>query len=318
MREQPFHGPDLPLIDGRVYHLRLAPGELSEDIIVVGDPERVDFIAEEFFRDVELRVEHRGLRTITGYTDWGQRVSVTTSGMGTPSLEIVLNEILALHEVDFRSMKRKEDIPTINIIRVGTSGGLQEDRELGTLVITEYAVGLDNTGLFYDAPYPDERCKLLEEKVKELLDSLMDEDSRFYGKIFPYASKAHTDVVRALEESAREAGASYVKGITISNSGFFANQGRSVSRVPPTFPDLDRHLSALSLEGLRAENMEMEASFLLHIMLPLGHRAGAVCPIIASRPKDEFLENYLKSVRLAAKVALEALRRLREWTSGSS
>ena len=314
MREQPFHPPDLPLVNGKVYHLRLAPGELSEDLLIVGDPERVDFIAEEFLKDIELRVEHRGLRTITGYTDWGQRISITTSGMGTPSLEIVLNEIVALHEVDFERMERKKSIPTINIIRVGTSGGLQEDRDLGTLVITEYALGLDNTGLFYEAPYPDENCELLENKAKELIENLIGQNSRFKRKIFPYASKAHPEVVRALEESAKDIGAPYVRGITVSNSGFFANQGRSVSRVPPTIPDLDLHISGLSLGDLKTENMEMEASFLLHLMLPLGHRAGAVCPVIASRPKDEFLGNYRGSIRLAAKVALKALRRLREWT----
>ncbi len=314
MREQPFHPPDLPLVDGKVYHLRLAPGELSEDIIIVGDPERVDFIAEEFLRDIEVRTEHRGLRTITGYTDWGQRISVTTSGMGTPSLEIVLNEIVALHEVDFERMERKKSIPTINIIRVGTSGGLQEDRDLGTLVITEYALGLDNTGLFYEAPYPDTNCELLEKEAKELIENLIDQSSRFRGRIFPYASKAHPEVVKALEESAKEIGTPYVRGITVSNSGFFANQGRSVSRIPPTIPDLDLHISKLSLGNLKAENMEMEASFLLHLMLPLGHRAGAVCPVIANRPRDEFLGNYQESVRLAAEVALKALRRLREWT----
>ena len=314
MREQPFHPPDLPLVAGKVYHLNLSPGDLSEDIVIVGDPERVDFIADEFLRDIELRVEHRGLRTVTGYTEWGQRISVTTSGMGTPSLEIVINEIVALHEIDFERMERKREIPTINIIRVGTSGGLQEERDLGTLVITEYAVGLDNTGLFYDAPYPDENCEILERKVKELIEGLIDKNSRFRGKIFPYVSKAHPDVVRALEESARELKAPHVRGITVSNSGFFANQGRSVSRIPPTLPDLDLHISKLSLGDLKAENMEMEASFLLHFMFPLGHKAGAVCPVIANRPKDEFLGGYQESVRLAAEVALKALRRLRGWT----
>ncbi len=316
MRGGEFHPPDLPIVNGRVYHLNLAPGELAEDVLIVGDPHRALFIARSFFRGVEVNKEHRGLRTITGYTDWGQRVSVTTSGMGTPSLEIVINEIVALHEIDFQSMERKEDVPRINIIRVGTSGGLQPDTPLGTLIITEYAVGLDNTGLFYDAPPPDNSCRLLEDSVKDALEGVISEDSRFKGKIHPYASKAHPDVVKALVESAEEMGASYRRGVTVSNSGFFANQGRQVSRVPLTVPDIDVHLSKQNtgIEGLRFENMEMEASFLLHFMYPLGHRAGVVCPTIDKRPEEKFLFNYREKVKEAAEIALNALRRLRGWT----
>jgi len=315
MREQPFYPSDLPLVNGKVYHLELAPGELAEDILIVGDPGRVDFIAQNFLKEIELRREHRGLRTITGYTEWGQRVSITTSGMGTPSLEIVINEVVALHEIDFERKERKKDIPQLNIIRVGTSGGLQPDTELGTLIITEYAVGLDNTGLFYDAPYPDENCRVLEDKVREAVNGAIPEGSRFKGRIQPYASKAHPQVVKALEESVKELGILYKKGITVSNSGFFANQGRSVSRVPLTVPDIDVLLSKTDsgLEDLRFENMEMEASFLLHFLYPPGHRAGVICPIIDKRPEEKFLFNYQEKIKDAAQVALRALGRLRGW-----
>jgi uridine phosphorylase len=313
--EQPFHPSDLPLVDGRVYHLRLSPQEVAEDILIVGDPGRVDLIEGEFLREVEVRRDNRGLKTVTGYTDWGQRVTVTTSGMGTPSLEIVLNELVALHEIDFETMRRKERPPRVNVIRVGTSGGLQRDVELGTLVITEYAVGLDNTGMFYEAPLPDENSGILEERVREVLESAVDPKSRFRGRIFPYVSKAHPDVVRALESACSEVGVEFRRGVTVSNSGFFANQGRSVSRIPPVFPDIDVLLGETStgIRGLRFENMEMEASFLLHFMYPLGHRAGVVCPVIDKRPEEKFLKDYRDRILLAARAALFALRRLREW-----
>ncbi len=305
---------DLPVIDGRVYHLSLRPGELAEDILIVGDPRRADFIKNSFLKDVELRREHRGLVTVTGYTEWGQRVSVTTSGMGTPSLEIVINEVVALHEIDFGTMKRRENPPVLNVIRVGTSGGLQRDTELGTPVVTAYAVGLDNTGFFYDVPHPDGTCALLEEKVKEKIEELVKRSSRFRGRIHPYASKAHPEVVKALVASAEELGVKVRVGVTVSNSGFFANQGRVLFQIPPTVPDIDLHLADVDTgTGLRIENMEMEASFLLHFLHPLGHRGGVICPVIDRRPTEEFLYNYQDAVRRSAEIALRALGRLRGW-----
>ena len=200
-----FKASDLPIIDGKVYHLDLKPEELAKDIIIVGDPERVPFIADEFLGTMDVDRFHRGLRTITGSVkDTGQRVSIITSGMGTPSLEIVLNEIVALNEIDFHRGTRKTEYDMITIIRVGTSGGIQPDTELGTLIITDYVVGLDNTGLFYNTPYYDGSCKVVEERIRETIDGVIPHDSRFKGKIFPYASMAHQDVTIALGRKAHE------------------------------------------------------------------------------------------------------------------
>jgi uridine phosphorylase len=305
-----FRPSDLPIIDGKVYHLRLKPEELAKNIIIVGDPERVPFITDEYFGTKEVDRFHRGLRTITGYVaETGQRVSIITSGMGTPSLEIVINEIVALNEIDFRTRTRKTEYDMITIIRVGTSGGLQQDTELGTLVITDYAVGLDNTGLFYDAPYYEGSLKILEERVREAVDGSVPHNSRFKGEIFPYASRAHCDVVKALEREAQRLGVKYKRGITVSNSGFFANQGRALSRVDLTVPEIDGVLSVVDtgIEGLKIENMEMEASFLLHFMGALGYRAGVICPVIDNRREEKFTAQYTQYVKNAAKIALNAL-----------
>lgn len=310
----PFNPSDLPIINGKVYHLDLRPEDLAKDIIIVGDPERVPFIADEFFDTKEVDRFHRGLRTITGYVkETGQRVSVITSGMGTPSLEIVLNEIVALNEIDFHTRARKSEYDMITIIRVGTSGGIQYDTELGTLVITDYAVGLDNTGFFYNASYYDEGCKTLEDRIRKTIDEVIPHNSRFKGKIFPYASKAHQDVVKALEREAQNIGVKYKRGITVSNSGFFANQGRVVSRVSLTLPEIDSVLASMDtgIEGLRMENMEMEASFLLYFMGALGYRAGAICPVIDNRREEKFAEQYTPYIRASAKIALKALNALR-------
>ncbi|MEW6109960.1 MAG: nucleoside phosphorylase [Nitrospirota bacterium] len=309
----PFSPSDLPLTNGKAYHLGLKPDELAKDIIIVGDPERVPLISDEFFGAIEVDRSNRGLRTITGTVkDTGQRVSIVTSGMGTPSIEIVLNEIVALHEIDFHTMTRKAECDMLTIIRVGTSGGIQPDTELGTLIITDYVIGLDNTGLFYDVPYTDNLCTLLEEKVRAHIDSGIQNDSRFKGKIFPYASQAHQDVIDALAHEARALGIQHKKGITVSNSGFFANQGRAVSRVRLTVPELDGILASMDagIAGLKIENMEMEASFLLHFIGTLGYRAGVICPVIDKRSEGAFMKNYTDIVKNAGYVALKALHRL--------
>ncbi len=304
---------DLPLREGRVYHLDLRPEELAKDIIIVGDPERVPFIADEYLENREVDRSHRGLRTITGFAkETGKRVSIVTSGMGTPSMEIVLNEIVALNEIDFNTLKRKEKYETINIIRVGTSGGIQSDTELGTLIITDYVVGMDNAGLFYDAPYQEEKCRRLEERVGDAIDASIPDKSRFKGKINPYAARAHKDVVDALEREAKRLSVQHMRGITVSNSGFFGSEGRCVSRVPLTVSDMDGVLASLEtgIEGLRFENMEMESSFLLHFMGALGHRAGVVCAVIDNRYQGTFMTQYAKHIRDAVRVALMALHAL--------
>lgn len=308
-----FKASDLPIIEGKVYHLDLTPEDLAKKIIIVGDPERAPFIADEYFSTREVDRFHRGLRTITGCVkETGQRVSIITSGMGTPSLEIVVNEIVALNEIDFHTRTRKAVYDRLTIIRVGTSGGIQPDIALGTLIITEYAVGLDNTGLFYDVPCYEESMKILEERIREAVDGSIPANSRFKGKIYPYASRAHQDVTGALEREAQKLGVNYKQGVTVTNSGFFGNQGRTVSRIPLTVPEIDGVLSFVDtgIEGMRIENMEMEASFLLHFMGALGHRAGVICAVIDNRREEKFTAQYERYISAAVSVALNALSTL--------
>ena len=309
----PFRAADMQIVDGKVYHLDLRPEEVAKDVIIVGDPERVPFIADEFLDSREIDRFHRGLRTITGRAkESGQRVSIVTSGMGTPSMEIVINEIVALNEIDFHKRTRKEEYDSITIIRVGTSGGVQPETELGTLILTDYVVGLDNSGLFYNAPSPDERCKALEEKVREALERAIPRDSRFKGTLFPYASRANHGVIEAMEREAKSLGVKCKRGITASNSGFF-NQGRTISRIPITVPDIDGILASVDtgIEGLKIENMEMEASFLLHFMGGLGYRAGVICPVIDKRREGTFISQYTRQIRDAVKIAFGVLYSLK-------
>ncbi|MBI4153920.1 nucleoside phosphorylase [Candidatus Woesearchaeota archaeon] len=313
MKPKPFTASDMPISGGRVYHLDLAPEELAKDILIVGVPVRVTAIANDFFKTRETERFHRGLRTITGITkENGHRVTVVTSGMGTPSLEIVLNELYILNEIDLKTRLPKKHSSSasnaIHIIRVGTSGGLQAETALGTSVITEYAVGLDNTGLFYDVR-PSGKCKELEEKVRMAITDMIPKSSPFKFKIHPYAVQANVRVSTALQHAAGSLNVPYKMGITASCSGFFANQGRNISRIPLTVPDIDSVLAKMgyAIDGLRFENMEMESSFLLQFMGGLGYWAGSICPTIANRRLDTFDMHYAKSIRDATDAALKAL-----------
>jgi uridine phosphorylase len=318
-RVEPYTACDLPIDEeGRIYHIQIKPGQMAPDILIVGDPGRAEFIGSTFLRDLELEHEHRGLVTITGTSGiTGEqatiispvKATVATSGIGTPSLEIVVQELVALNEIDFETRTHKSSFPKLQIIRVGTSGGLQASTELGTPIITSYAIGMDNTGLFYDASCPDETCERLERELAHVVKSSMSRKSRFYGKIRPYVARADPTLVDAMLEASASLGVTTKIGLTVSSSGFYAPQGRDVARIKPSVPDLDRILSEYDpgVGDQRIENMEMESSFLIHFLSGLGHRGGSICSTIANRREDTFDHHYQVAVKNSIRVALLAL-----------
>jgi uridine phosphorylase len=326
-RSFPLTASDLPIDEeGRIYHLQIKPEQLAPNILLVGDPERAEVIGAEFLRDIIVEQEHRGLVTVTGTaeTTGGQatiispvKTTVSTSGMGTPSLEIVIQELVALNEIDFATRSPKTEFPRLQVIRIGTCGGLQKSTKLGTPIITSYAVGMDNTGLFYEAPVPDETCSRLEKEITLLVQNSMKKESRYCGKIQPYVSRAEPLMVKALAEASQTLGIPTRTGLTVSCSGFFAAQGRNISRVPPSVPDLDRILSEYDprLDGQCIENMEMETSFLINFLGGLGYWGASICTAIANRREDTFFQNYQNAVRDSIKIALLAMANLRTHSS---
>jgi uridine phosphorylase len=321
--DTPIPPSDLPIgEDGCVYHLQVKPEQIAPDILLVGDPGRAELIGSELFRDIEVEHEHRGLVTITGIADiTGEqatiisplRTTVTTSGMGSGSLEIVAGELVALNEINFKTRKPKPDFPRMHIIRVGSSGALQASTKLSTPIITTYAVGLENTGFFYDFPSMDKTCTRLESELDRIINNSMDRNSRFYGKIHPYVTRAAPTLVNALVEASNDLGVATKTGLTVSAPGFFAPQGRDITRVRPSIPDLDKILGEYDpmLDDQRIENMEMESSFLIHYLCGIGHWAGAICPAISNRRENTFDLNYQEAMKNATKVALIALGTLR-------
>ncbi|HOP40063.1 MAG TPA: uridine phosphorylase [Geobacteraceae bacterium] len=304
-----FSATELPMRGGRVYHLDLLPEELAANVIVVGDPGRVPFLAGELLDHVEVDRSHRGFRTITGHAiETRQRVTITTSGIGVSSMEIVLNELVALNEFDFSSRRRKASWEPLSVVRVGTSGGLQPETDLGTLIVTDYGIGLDNTGLFYDVGIPDEECRLLERRVRTAIDEGVFENARFRGRFFPYAVRADSRMRVALEREALHLGVSCKRGITVTSPGFFIEQGRAIVRLVPTASDLVERLAAVDtgIAGLKIENMEMEASILLHILGAIGYRSGVICAVIDKKNEGSFRTDYQECMRDGGRIALRA------------
>ena len=314
MHDRAFTAADLVTDGQTIYHLAIRPDQLAKRVILVGDPDRVPVIAAEEIEGITCDVSHRGLRTITGTTMSGNALSIVTTGMGTPSTEIVLGELIALNEINLTTRIPHPDWSPLACVRVGTSGGLQTptDTPPGTLIISAYAIGLDNTGLFY-AVSDSEDSFLVElvEGVEAAVRAAATNESLLQSGFKPYASKADPRLVSELVAACERNGYAYKVGITASNAGFFACQGRDIFRVKPAVPDIDQVLAGLSFSnGLRIENMEMESSFIFHLSGGLGYRAAAICPTVANRVSNVFVEDSMPFVRQAAHAAVEALNML--------
>jgi uridine phosphorylase len=232
-------GADTPRTGTRQYHIALERGELSEYILLVGEPDRAPKVAERF-DSIELTRSNREITTVTGMYR-GMRLSVMSTGMGPDNVEIVLAEALDI-----------TDQPAF--VRIGSSGGLQPEIELGDLVVSTGAVRLENTTDYYVHP--------------------------------GYPAIAHRDVVRALDEACRELGYRYHVGITATASGFFAPQGRAMRTLPVRYPDLSEELRR---QGVL--NLEMESSALFVLAGLAGSRAGTVCAVYAQRTAGTFIED---------------------------
>lgn len=309
----------LPVVNGRIYHLDIVPEQLADAVIIVGDPGRVETIAQSHLASVEVNRFHRGLRTVTGPTRAsGLRVSLVTSGMGTPSLEIVFNELVALREMCLADRTPRTPRPKpLVVVRIGTSGALREDTALGTSVVASFGVGLDNTGVFVDVPASCAEAEI-ERRVTAALRGAAAPGSRFGDRISPYVAAADPAVVAALQRAAQARGVPHKVGLTASAAGFFANQGRQpFERVRLTVPGIDDVVGSVDLDGIEGvpagthvENLEMEAAALFHLGKAVGYRCGAICLTIAHRRAGTFLGDYAKLMDGAIDTALSALEEL--------
>ena len=265
--------------DGSVFHLHLKPGQLSDKIILVGDPERVSSVASRF-DSIECEVSNREFHSITGCFQ-GKRISVVSHGIGTDNIDIVLNELDALVNIDFTSRTVKEIFTQLTLVRIGTSGGLQHFVPVGTYVAAERSIGFDGVLYFY-ANNKNTRDVAFEEELLRQLDWKISE-------IRPYVVAADKSLIEQITSN------DILKGVTIAANGFYGPQGREL-RLPLADPELNKKIELFNYNGAKITNFEMESSSLAGLSAMMGHRAMTVCCIIAGRVDKKMNTDYKESL----------------------
>ncbi len=285
--------PDSELIinsDGSIFHLHLTPEQLTDKIIVVGDPGRVDMVASHFDTK-EFEVSSREFHTIGG-TYKGKRIMCLSHGIGSDNIDIVVNELDALANIDFTTRTVKNEFRQLEIIRIGTSGSLQPDLALGTPVIATKAIGFDGVLNFYAGR--NEVCDLDFEKA--FCEHV--KWNSLWCK--PYVVDADEELVK------RIGGNDMVHGNTIAAVGFYGPQGREV-RLPLAEPELNNRIESFRYNNRKVTNYEMESSALQGLARLMGHKAMTVCTIIANRRNNDATPNYKTAVADLIKTVLDRI-----------
>ncbi len=284
--------PDSELVlneKGQVYHLGIFPENISDKIIVVGDQDRVKLIGY-FFDSIEFHSQHREFCTLTGLYK-GKRISVISTGIGTDNIDIVINELDALVNIDFKSRVPKVDLSSLNIVRIGTCGILQPEIPLHSYILSTYAYGLDNVAHFYPLQFSEE-----EEELNKQLDKHLDLPS----KIRPYVSKSSEDLVQKLSSE------KVYKGVTVTSSGFYAPQGRAL-RLGLSTELMNEKLTSFRFLDYKVTNFEMESSALFALGKGLGHNCATICLGVANRPNNEFTKGFAKEMNELIVYVLERI-----------
>ena len=305
-----FDKSEIVIIDERLYHLGIKKGDLAQNIFIVGDPARAIRVSKEF-DTVDREISNREYLTFTG-TYKGIPVSVIGTGIGTDNVEIALVEAFIEHEFNFESKTRNTNCEPMTLIRLGTSGGVQSNITPGSQAIGSYALGLDNTGIYFEEPSNDPVIERIEESAKKILNKSIPSSSRFKGKLIPYASKASIEVTNALEKQALKHGVEYEVGITSSSPGFYGPSSRYIEGLKNTFPDIKGSLSKINIDGLRVLNMEMESSLFFHLCTQMGYRAGTICTVISGPTTSAAVIDYDKAIGDTISVGLNAMKELYE------
>lgn len=275
--------------DGSAFHIHLKPEELADIVILVGDPGRVDMVGE-YLADVEFRHASREFVSTTGKYN-GKRLTVLSTGIGTDNCDIVMTELDALANVDFKTREQKAEHRALTILRIGTTGAIHADIPLGSPIFSHYSVGCDGLLNWYA-----DREKITNREMEEAFKEHTHWDKNLPS---PYFVKASDKLIKKFEDCA-------VKGVTISASGFYGPQGRVV-RLGLAMPNMLEDFESFRFGEYRITNFEMESSAVAGLAKHLGHEAGTVCCAIANRYLKSSNPDYKPQVRALVELALEKI-----------
>lgn len=278
--------------DGSVFHLHVKPEQLADKVILVGDPGRVALVASHFDTK-ECDIESREFHTITG-TYKGKRITVISTGIGCDNIDIVMNEVDALANIDFNTREEHATLRQLEVVRIGTCGGLQLNTPAGTFICAEYSIGFDGLLNFYAGR--NAVCDLQMERA--LLNHL-----GWSGNMCqpaPYVVAADKELVERIAKN------DMVRGFTVACGGFFGPQGREL-RIPLADPHQNEKIESFEYNGMRINNFEMESSALAGLAKLMGHKATTVCMVIANRRAQKADTGYKSHIDDLIKLVLERL-----------
>ena len=276
--------------DGSVFHLHLLPSQLTDRVLLVGDPGRVNMVAS-FFDPIDFEGQSREFHTIGG-TYHGKPIMCLSHGIGPDNIDIVINELDALANIDFTTREVRDNPRQLTLVRIGTSGALQPELTIGTPVIAEKSIGFDGVLNYYEG----------RDSVADLDLEHAFCDAVGWNPLWakPYVVDADPELV------SRIGGDDMVRGITISAVGFYGPQGREL-RLPLANPDLNRRIEEFRFHGHKITNYEMESAPLQGLGRLMGHKAMTVCSIIANRMNSDANPNYKNAVHDLIATVLERI-----------
>jgi len=275
--------------DGSVYHLNLKPGHIANDIIFVGDQNRVEKITKHF-DCIEFSTQKREFKTQTGVYK-GKRLTVVSTGIGPDNIDIVMNELDALVNIDLETRTIKKELTSLNIIRFGTSGSLQKDIPVDSIVMSQYGLGLDNMLRSY---LIDAICE------KEMEDAFITQTNWDLRKGRPY-------IIKGSEKLAQKLNSPHIyKGFTGTVGGFYGPQGR-VLRLGIQDSELNKKMDTFDYNGIQITNLEMETAAIYGLGKLMGHECLSLNAIIANRANGTFSEDPYKAVDALITYALDKL-----------
>jgi uridine phosphorylase len=275
--------------DGSIYHLHLRPEHIADTIITVGDQTRVAEITKHF-DSIEHKVQNREFLTHTGMLG-AKRITVISTGIGTDNIDIVFNELDALANIDFQTRLPKNDITSLTIVRLGTSGAVSEDVPMDSIVLSEAGIGLDSLMAYYH--------QINTQIEKSMAEAFRTHINGSLPHIRPYASMADSALLERFSSMGK-------KGVTVTAPGFYAPQGRQLRSVNQS-PDLINLIHTFRHQHYRITNLEMETAGIYALGAHLGHRCLSVNAILAHRILNTFSSDPKKIVDKMIKEALEIL-----------